>query len=203
MKSLITFINKTDSPAPQVVFFNRNLLAAENKSVVAWKTICHCQPMHSHPLLYSNFFEVGVSDADGNFSPRLSAASGGIFAVNKTAAHRNIAYLALAKNARRFEIKNNLLCGSLNAHVFLEKEIYATQKNIAPGQRALFEFDYGLSIAVADQNANIESGFIDGKILLSTEQKILLHGISSAKIMMKKTDYSYKEYQFVLGDVNH
>jgi len=159
--------------------------------------------MHSHPLLYSNFFEVGVSDADGNFSPRLSAASGGIFAVNKTAAHRNIAYLALAKNARRFEIKNNLLCGSLNAHVFLEKEIYATQKNIAPGQRALFEFDYGLSIAVADQNANIESGFIDGKILLSTEQKILLHGISSAKIMMKKTDYSYKEYQFVLGDVNH
>jgi hypothetical protein len=80
------------------------------------------------------------------------------------------------------EVKNHLPTGSVNALIYKAGKLFAHKTGIAPGQKAVFQFNPTIYIGVVSQ---MDQGQVmNAAILSDINTEISLLGIASADIVM-------------------
>lgn len=183
MQVKLNFINRTDNGNKEnILLFQANASDDSSTSTVAWKVIRHCGKHCSHPFFYSHEFEIGLGDEFGNYSPRLAAPSGSLFAVTACAVGRRLSCRGAADSCRTIVLRNELPRGAVNANIYSGGRLLASKNSIAPGQKARFEFKQTLSIGIATR---VEEGqILDVASIDGTPTQLSLFGLVSADIVM-------------------
>lgn len=179
----LNFVNQSnDANNSQVVIFQKNVATDFNELAVAWQVIQNCGQSEHHPFVYPMEMQVSSSDAYGNYSPLLNAQYGQAFAVTMTTSGDTLAYHGQATSPSEVEVLNGLSQGSVNAGIYKAGKLLATKTNIAPGQKAVFQFKPTLWIGVASELT--EGQIMNSAILSDINTEISLLGIASADIVM-------------------
>jgi hypothetical protein len=180
----LNFINlSNDQNNSQVVIFGKNLATDFSELAIAWMVIQNCGQGDNHPFTYPMLNQISASDSWGNYMPRYDAAPGQCFEV---VADNSGDVLRLspdrASSPRSIELLNALPKGACNGLIYKSGRLYALKTNIAPGQRAAFEFRPTIWIGAVSQVTQGE--LINSAILSQVNTEISLLGIASADIVM-------------------
>lgn len=183
-KIKLNFINKSaDTNNSSVLIFQQNVSENFNELAIAWIVIQNCGRLDNHPFTYPLQFDVAASDSYGNYTPQQLAYKGDAFEMIKDASGDVLRKSTIpATNTKEVEIRNNLTTGAINANCYRDGKLFAAKTNLAPGQKATFEFQPKLNIGVVSQ---IEEGdIINSAIISQINTEINLFGIISADIVM-------------------
>lgn len=183
-KIKLNFINKSsDTNNSSVVIFQKNVATDFEEIAVAWKVIQNCGRLDNHPFIYPMEFQVSASDSYGNFTPQLNAYNGQSFEMIKTTSGDILQLSTVpAVNPDEVELKNNLETGAISANCYRDGKLLATKTGLAPGQKAVFEFQPTIYIGVVSQ---VEEGDVMNSAIISQiNTQINLFGINSADIVM-------------------
>jgi hypothetical protein len=200
----LKFVNRSRGvDIPDVLIFQKNVATDLEEAAVAWKVIRNCGPNTHHPFVFSTDLEIGIGDEYGNFSPRIKAGKGRVYAVSATVSGRRFAYKSPGNNNSDICIRNDLPRGAINANVYLDDKILATKTAVAPGQKALFQFKPTIWVGVRRQL--VQGDVIDSAIVNAVNTEISLLGIASATIVMTGggPGVEANPYTFTLEDVAH
>jgi hypothetical protein len=202
MQVMLNFINRSEAGRhPNVLIFQRNATDDTNISAVAWKVIRNCGKGCTHPFVYSTEFEIGLGDEFGNYSPRLRAERGSLFAVLPCAVGRHLTRRGAAGNCRHIVLKNELPRGAVNANIYVSGRLMATKTSVAPGQNAVFEFRPTLSIGIAPQ---VEEGQTVAAAAIDTAlTELPLFGLAGADIVMSGSGKESRtaQHEFTLENI--
>ena len=80
------------------------------------------------------------------------------------------------------ELKNSLQRGAVSGYVYRDGSVIAMKSNIAPGQKAVFEFTPTIFIGVASQIT--QGQIMNSAIISNINTEISLLGLASADIVM-------------------
>ena len=183
-KIKLNFINKSnDSNNFKVVIFQKNAASDFDEIAVAWKVIENCGILENHPFTYSLNYNVCSGDSYGNFTPQLNAFNGQAFDMLPTTSGDMLQISSIpSTNATEVEVRNNLIKGAIDANCYRDGKLLAVKTGLAPGQKAVFEFQPKIYIGVVSQ---IEEGEImNSDIISQINSQINLFGITSADIVM-------------------
>lgn len=183
-KIKLNFINRSkDTNNSSVVIFQKNTATDFNELAVAWKVIENCGRLDNHPFTYPLNFAVSASDSYGNYTPQLLALEGEAFDMIKTTSGDVLQQSSTpAVSSMEVEVRNNLITGAINANCYRSGTLLATKTGLAPGQKAVFEFQPRIYIGVVSQ---IEEGDVMNSAIISQiNSEINLFGITSADIVM-------------------
>lgn len=183
-KIKLNFINKSnDANNNNVVIFQQNVAQEFEKSAIAWKVIENSSRLDNHPFAFSMGYEVATCDSYGNFTPMLYTYEGTAYEMVKDNAGSVLRVASKpATNLSQIEVKNALPSGIINANCYRNNRLIATKTNLAPGEKAVFEFYPRLFIGVVPE---IEEGdVLDSAIISQINSQINLFGITSADIVM-------------------
>ncbi len=180
----LNFINLSgDQNNSEVVIFQKNQAPTYEEIAVAWRVIKNCGFGSNHPFTYPMEMYVSSGDSWGNYQPQLQAQNGQSFQVTKTKSGDVLSLMnspAASQNA--VDVLNNLEQGAISANIYKAGKLLATKTNVAPGQKATFEFKPTIYIGVASQ---INEGQVMNSAILSTfNTELSLFGIISADIVM-------------------
>lgn len=198
----LNFINKSnDTNNSSVVIFQQNL--AEDSLPTAWIVIQNCGRLDNHPFTYPIDLQVSASDSYGNYTPLLTAYDGQAFDMVKSTSG-DILQLSTtpATSPYQTEVRNELNMGAINAYCFRDGKLLATKTGMAPGQKAVFEFQPRIYIGVVSQ---IEEGDVmNAAIISQINTEINLLGITSADIVMTGggSGASSTPFNFTLENIN-
>jgi hypothetical protein len=174
--------NSNDANNSQVVICQKNVTTNFDELVVAWTVIQNCGQGDNHPFNYPMAMAVGASDSWGNYTPQLDAQNGQLFQVALTASGDTLSYAGQGSSSREVQVLNNLAKGAINAGVYKDGKLLAIKTNIAPEQKAVFEFKPTIWIGVASQ---VEQGQVMNSAIISNiNTELSLLGIASADIVM-------------------
>jgi len=148
----------------------------------AWQVIKYCGQGDNHPFTYSMDMQVSANDSWGNFSPKLAAENGQQFAVNLTSSGDQLQLHGKSANVNQVEVLNNLNPGAVSANIYKAGKMLARKTNIAPEQKAVFEFKPTIWIGVASQIN--EGDVMNSAILSNINTELSLLGVASADIEM-------------------
>ena len=200
----LNFINKSqDENNSNIVIFQQNVAESFGELAIAWKVIKNCGRLDNHPFVYPLQFEVCASDSYGNYTPQLTAYDGQAFEMVKD--HSGDVLMVSptpATSPNEVEVRNNLTKGAINANIYKDGKLLAAKTNLAPAQKAVFEFHPRIYIGVVSQ---IEEGDVMNSAIISQiNTEISLFGLSSADIVMTgggpgKTS---SPFQFHLENIN-
>lgn len=179
----LNFINRSnDTNNSSVVIFQKNIADPYEKDFIAWKVIENCGILDNHPFLYPIDFMVSASDSYGNYAPQLPAYEGQAFEMVNSTSGDILQLTTTFPVNDEVEIWNNLLIGAIDAICYRDGKLIAAKRNLAPGQKAVFEFKPILYIGAVSQ---IEQGDIMSTAIISgINSEINLTGIRSADIVM-------------------
>ncbi|MEO8515336.1 MAG: hypothetical protein ABI426_01260 [Flavobacterium sp.] len=183
-KIKLNFINRSnDTNNSSVVIFQQNVAEDFGELAVAWRVIENCGRLDNHPFTYSLNFAVGAGDSYGNYTPQQIAQDGqGYDMIMNTSGDMLQLSTVPATSAEEVEIRNNLAKGAIDANCYRDGHLIATKTNLAPGQKAIFEFQPRIYIGVASQ---VEEGDVMNSAIISQiNTEINLLGITSADIVM-------------------
>lgn len=180
----LNFINRSgDTNNSSIVIFQQNVAEDFGEIAIAWKVIKNCGRLDNHPFRFPLQFQVCASDSYGNYSPQITAYDGQAYEMVKDSSG-DILQLAKtpATSPNEVEIRNQLTRGAINANIFRDGNLCATRTNMAPGQKATFQFHPRIYIGAVSQ---IDEGQVmDSAIISSINSEISLFGIMSADIVM-------------------
>lgn len=180
----LNFINRSnDINNSEIVIFQKNVAQNFDETVVAWKVIKNCGRNDNHPFTYTMEIQVSASDSYGNYSPKLTAYNGNAFEMIKDTSGDVLRLSSTsATNANEVEIINKLTVGAINANCYRDGSLVAIKTNLAPEEKAFFEFQPTIFIGVASQ---VDEGeVLNSAIVSEINTKFNLLGISSADIVM-------------------
>lgn len=203
-KIKLNFINKSnDMSNNSVVIFQQNASEDLGEAAIAWKVIENCGPLENHPFVYPLNFMVSTGDSYGNYTPMLTAYDGQAFDMVKSASG-DILQLSSssATSPTEVEVRNNLIQGAINANCYRDGKLLAAKTSLAPGQKAVFEFQPRIYIGVVSQ---IEEGDVMNSAIISQiNTEINLFGITSADIVMTGggPGESATAFNFTLENIN-
>lgn len=183
-KIKLNFINKSkDTNNSSVVVFQKNVAESFDEIAVAWKIIEHCGRLDNHPFTFSLDFKVSCEDSYGNFTPAKVAYNGQSYEMVKDSSGHILKLSDTpATNPNEVEIKNSMETGAINGDIIRDGRIISTKTNIAPGQKAVFQFQPTIWIGTISQ---VEEGEVMNSAIIQTVNRELpLYGISSADIVM-------------------
>lgn len=200
----LNFINRSnDMNNSNVVIFQQNVAENFDELAVAWKVIQNCGRLDNHPFLYPMNFQVSASDSYGNYTPQLTAYDGQAFDMIKSNSG-DILQLSTtpASSPYQVEVRNRLSLGAINASCLRDGKLLAVKTGLAPGQKAVFEFQPCIYIGVVSQ---VEEGEVMNSAIISqVNTEINLLGITSADIVMTGggPGTSSTEFSFALENIN-
>lgn len=180
----LNFINQSaDVNNSSIVIFQQNVATTFGQIAVAWKVIKNCGRGDNHPFIYSEQIKVGASDSYGNYTPAMAASNGQAFEMVRSSSG-DILQLSKspAANPSEVEIRNNLSQGAIDARVYRSGSLCAVEANLAPMQKAVFEFHPSIYIGVVSQIN--EGDVMNSAILQQINTKLSLLGVHSADIVM-------------------
>ena len=179
----LNFINESnDRSDSQIVIFQKNVAAAPEAETIAWLVIQHCGVGDNHPFTYPMTMQVAGGDSWGNFTPRLNALPGQMYAMSRTSSGDTLYFHGPATVAAEVQVLNALPQGAISANIYRADRLLACKTSIVPKQIAAFEFEPTLWIGVASEA--VEGEVIDAAVLSEVNTEISLLGISSADIVM-------------------
>lgn len=180
----LNFINRSaDTNNSSIVIFQKNVAADYDELAIAWRVIRECGHLDNHPFIYPMLFEVSGGDSYGNFTPRITAEDGQSFEM----VHNNsgdVMQLSRtpAASQNEVEILNNLVTGSIDGNIFKDGKLLAAKTNMAPGQKAVFQFHPILFIGAVSQIT--EGVVMNSAIIQQVNTELPLFGVLSADIVM-------------------
>lgn len=180
----LNFINKSaDTNNSSIVIFQQNVAEDFGEIAIAWRVIENCGRLDNHPFTYPMNFMVSSSDSYGNYTPQLNASNGQAFDMIKDTSG-DILQLSTtpATSANEVEIRNNLCAGAIDGNCYKDGKLLAAKTGLAPGQKAVFEFQPTIYIGVVSQV--VEGDVMNSAIISQINTQINLFGITSADIVM-------------------
>lgn len=200
----LNFVNKSaDTNNSSVVIFQQNVAEDFGEIAVAWKVIENCGRLDNHPFVYPMQFQVCGSDSYGNYTPQLTAYDGQAYEMVKDTSG-DVLRLANTPSISQneVEVRNNFMNGACNANIFRDGKLLAAKTNLAPGQKAVFEFHPRIYIGVVSQI--IEGEVMSSAIIQQVNTELNLFGITSADIVMTGggPGKSSSAFQFHLENIN-
>lgn len=197
----LNFINKSsDSNNSSVVIFQQNVAEDFDELAVAWRVIKNVGYGGNHPFTYPIQFDVTAKDSWGNPTPELAAYEGQAFdMVRDNSGDVLIRSTTPATSSEQVEIRNGLDQGTIDALIYRGGKLLAQKTNLAPGQKAVFEFHPRIYIGAVSR---IEEGQVMNSAILSqVNTELSLFGIASADIVMTGKGTDAKPYAFQLANV--
>ena len=180
----LNFINKSaDTNNSSIVIFQQNVAEDFGEIAIAWRVIENCGRLDNHPFTYPMNFMVSSSDSYGNYTPQLNASNGQAFDMVKDTSG-DVLQLSTtpATSASEVEIRNNLSAGAIDGNCYKDGKLLAAKTGLAPGQKAVFEFQPTIYIGVVSQV--VEGDVMNSAIISQINTQINLFGITSADIVM-------------------
>jgi hypothetical protein len=180
----LNFINHSaDTNNSSIVIFQQNDAEDIAEIAIAWQVIENCGRLCNHPFTFSTNFQVSAGDSYGNHTPQLNAFNGDAFDMTKDTSG-DVLQLSNtpATSSNEVEVRNNLETGAIDANCYRDGKIMASKTNLAPGQKAVFEFQPTIYIGVVSQVT--EGDVMNSAIISQINTKISLFGIISADIVM-------------------
>jgi hypothetical protein len=179
----LNFINNSnDLNNSEIVIFQKNEATGFDELAVAWQVIKYCGQGDNHPFNYPATMAVGASDSYGNYTPQLNAQNGQLFQVALTASGDTLSSAGQGTSSQQVQVLNNLAKGAINAGIYKDGKLLAIKTNIAPQQKAVFQFKPTIWIGVASQVAQGE--VMNSAIISNINTELSLLGIVSADIVM-------------------
>lgn len=180
-----TFINRSlDKGMLPVFLYQPNVGEGACARAVAWKVIRNCAYDWRHPFVYSRQLEAGLADGFGNYSPRLPATEGDVFAALPTFAGRVFRRHggSTSGSTSGIAIRNRLAMGAVHACLFSDGRLLARHVDLPPGQTANLRIPSVLRIGAAP---NVRQGqLLDADTMDCASCDIPLVGLVSADIVM-------------------
>jgi hypothetical protein len=203
-KIKLNFINRSnDTNNSSVVIFQQNVAENFGELAIAWKVIENCGRLDNHPFIFPLNFMVSASDSYGNYTPQLAAYDGQAFDMVQSASGDILQLSSVpATSPTTVEIRNNLAYGAINANCYRDGKLLATKTGLAPGQKAVFQFQPRIYIGVVSQ---VEEGDVMNSAIISQiNSEINLFGITSADIVMTGggPGKSATAFTFTLENIN-
>lgn len=196
----LTFINDADDMNnTEIVVFQKNNANNAGKSAVAWTVIENCGRGWSHTFQYPIQYAVGAADSYGNFTQHERAQNGQQWElINSNSGVQLHISDQPASRLKGVEIKNNLELGSIDALIFRDGKLLASQKNLVPLQKSIFEFSP--TIWVGAMNGIIEGQTMGPTLLSENYTEISLMGITKANLIMTGGGIGpqARPYEFIL-----
>jgi hypothetical protein len=179
----LNFINlSNDVNNSEVVIFAKNEATNFDELAIAWTVIKYCGQGDNHPFTYPMTQTIGASDSWGNYTAQQNAPLGQRFAMKLTTHGDQLVPQGPATSPQQIELLNDLARGSVNAQIYKDGRLFAIKTNLAPLQKAVFQFKPTIWIGVASQ---VEQGsMINSAIVSEINTEISLLGIVSADIVM-------------------
>ena len=179
----LNFINRSnDANDTQVVIFQRNVASNFDEAVVAWRVIQHCGVGDNHPFVFAMEFQISCEDAWGNYTPKLDARNGQLFAVALTGSGDTLNVAGPASSPAEIQLRNDLSSGAVSACLYNAGKLLAIKTSLAPQQKAAFAFRPTLWIGVASEA--FEGQVLDSGLVSEVNTELSLLGIASADIVM-------------------
>lgn len=203
-KIKLNFINRSnDTNNSSVVVFQKNAATDFDELAIAWTVIQNCGRLDNHPFTYPLNFQVAAGDSYGNYTPQLTAYDGQAFDMIMSTSG-DILELSSQPSVSptEVEVRNNLSRGAISANCYRDGKLCATMPGLAPGQKAVFEFQPRIYIGVVSQ---IEQGDVMNSAIISQiNSEINLFGITSADIVMTGggPGASSTPFNFTLENIN-
>ena len=176
-------INKSsDQNNSNVVFFKRNL-AGWDSPAIAWRVISLDGTTAFSEFSYNTSFFISTQDSYGNISDPKEAKFGQNWKVFEIPSGKMIKDTgAPAIKSDEIELKNQLMKGSINAHLYNEGFLIAAETGIAPGQKGIIGLDHHIYVGVSSQVKEGEE--INSAILNDINQSFSLVGITKAELIV-------------------
>lgn len=179
----LNFINRSYDPRnAKIVIFQKNEASGLDEPPVAWQVIEHRDVSYNQQFRFPTSMTVGASDSWGNHTPQIPAENGSMYHVELTGSGDTLSRCGPATSSREVQVRNDLARGTINASIYREGRLLAIRTNIAPGQKAVFEFRPNIWIGAAPQVT--EGDLLDPAILSEINTELSLVGIVSADIVM-------------------
>ena len=179
----LTFINNSnDQNNSEVLIFQRNVATNFDEIAVAWRVIQNLGRGDYHPFTYPYKSYGAAADSYGNFTPQMPVDNGQQYAMVKDPSGDVFKHIGPGASPKAIEIANDLQQGAINGLIYKDGKLFAQKNNLAPGQKAVFEFKPTLYIGVVSQ---VEEGqVINSAIISQVNTELSLLGIASADIIM-------------------
>lgn len=200
----LNFINRSgDTNNSSVVIFQQNVAEDFGEIAVAWKTIKNCGRLDNHPFIFPLKFHVSSSDSYGNFTPQMTAFDGQAYEMVKDNSGDMLQLAQTPSSSpNEVEVRNKLQQGAINACIFKNGKLLAIKTNMAPGQKAVFEFHPRIYIGAVSQIT--QGQVMSSAIIQLVNTEINLFGVTSADIVMTGggPGTTSKPFQFHLENIN-
>jgi hypothetical protein len=200
----LNFVNRSaDTNNSSIVIFQQNVAEDFGEIAIAWQVIKNCGRDDNHPFDFPMLFKVSASDSYGNYTPQMTAYPGQAYEMVKDPSGDVLKLsTAQATNPFEVEIRNNLETGAINGNCFKSGKLLAAKTNLAPGQKAVFQFQPRIYIGAVSQ---IEEGDVmNSAIIQQVNTEINLFGIMNADIVMSGggAGPSSEPFTFNLANIN-
>jgi hypothetical protein len=174
--------HSNDQNNSEIVIFSKNVATSFEETAVAWIVVKNLGQGSHHPFVYPEQTDVAASDSWGNYTPQYAAAPGDAFQMIRMVSGNELQADGKSVSPEEIEIKNHLPTGSINALIYKDGKLFAHKTGIAPGQKAVFQFNPTIYIGVVSQ---MDQGQVmDAAILSDINTQISLLGITAADIVM-------------------
>lgn len=179
----LNFINRSnDANNSQVVLFQKNVATNFDELSVAWHVIENCGIDDNHPFVFPMTMEVSASDSWGNHMPKITAENGNMYHVEYDHSGDRLTKVGAGSSSKEVQVRNDLGKGAINAGIYKGGSLLALKSNIAPGQKAVFEFKPTLWIGVASQV--VKGQVMNSAVVSDVNTELSLLGIASADIVL-------------------
>jgi hypothetical protein len=187
----------------EIVIFAKNAATDVQETAVAWQVIKYLGRGDNHPFAYPMATQVGASDSWGNYTALLSAANGQQFAMVRDTSGDVLKYNGQAASATEIEVLNALPQGAINAGIYKSGKLYARETDVAPQQKAVFQFKPTIWIGAVSQA--VEGETMNSAIVSSVNTELSLLGVASADIVMTGggAGPDAKPFMFTLANVEY
>nr|WP_315249259.1 hypothetical protein [uncultured Duganella sp.] len=198
MATKLNFINQsTAAESLTVVFTQRNVAPPQDGLLVAWQVIARPANGHSQVINVPMSMEISANDSYGNYMPRKAAQYGQMFEVALDRSGDVLSYVGQAPSSAEVAARNSLNRGAVGFNIYKGGALLATRQNVAPGQRAFFQFKPSIWIGLLPSAAQGEVLSEEASAVPSAE--LSLQGILSADIVL--TGGGSTPFQFQMANI--
>jgi len=180
----LNFVNRSnDANNSDIVIFQQNVAEDFGELAIAWQVIKNCGRGDNHPFSFPLAFQVAAEDSYGNYTPPMTAAAGDAYEMVRDNSGDILRLAATgAVSPQHVEVRNALNAGSIAACCYRDGRLLARKPDLAPGQKAVFQFDPGLYIGALSQITQGQA--MTSQIIAQINTRLALDGIVSADIVM-------------------
>ena len=166
-----------------IVIFQKNEYENQDNYAVAWQVLQNVNPNTNHSFTFPLYNHISVSDSYNDFSPLRKAEPGSGYDLVKSHSGDILQIsTTLAEKPDEIEVRNKLSEGAINANIYKDGKLLAQEKDLLPGDKAVFKFSPTIYIANIPEIK--EGDIINPQLVSQITTEINLSGIESADIVM-------------------